>query len=61
MFGAKSEEAVWGVKTDEVNNKVTEMMNLMTQNILIMELPSVAIQQLAQQNPNAYRGYWINW
>lgn len=33
MFGAKSEEAVWGVKTDEVNNKVTEMMNLMTQNI----------------------------
>lgn len=61
MFGAKSEEAVWGVKTDEVNNKVTEMMNLMTQNILIMELPSVAIQQLAQQNPNAYWGYWINW
>lgn len=60
MFGAKSEEAIWGVKTDEVNNKVTEMMNLLTQNILIMELPSVAIQQLAQQNPNAYWGCWIN-
>lgn len=51
MFDVKSEVAASGVKrADEVNVKVTWILNEITQTndlILITRLPSVALQQLA--------------